>query len=249
MVSQALRTAAELLHAPLDYGANTPDEAQKIRENLDEKHRDLVERRDLLLGKAKAAPTIDNDEAERQVTQFLAQVAACVAKAKAAHKSEKAPYLEAGRVVDRFFLEGFERALDTAAAPLRKGLGGYKYAKDQAARRAAEEESRRQREEAERLAAAAQTDEQLDQAIAHEGAAKQAQLMATAAPAELTRARGDAGGVSSLRMIVGFRVLDMAEVPRRYLTLDEPAVLRAIKAGETIPGIEKTETPDVRINR
>lgn len=247
-MSTTLRTALELLHRPIGIGDNLPT-PESIEATLASDHRELADRRNLLLEKAKVAPSIDNDEAERQVTQFLAQIGACVSKAKAAHKIEKAPHLEAGRTVDRFFLEGFERALEGAAAPLRKALGSYKLAKEQRARRAAEEESRRRQEEADRLAATAKTDEDLDAAIVQEQAAQQAAVVAQAPAQELTRARGDVAGLSTLRMVVGFRVLDIATVPRRYLTLDEPAVLRAIKAGETIPGIEKTETPDVRISR
>ena len=198
MVNQPLRTAADLLYAPLGDNRASP---AAITAELERDHRELADRRNLLLEKAKVAPTVDNDEAERQVTQFLAQMAACVAKAKAAHKIEKAPHLEAGRAVDRFFLDGFERALEAAAAPLRKALGAYKAAK------------------------------------------------AKAAPQASTEAHGDVGGLSTLRMIKRWRLINMDIVPRKYLALDEAAIRRAVAAGETIAGIEVYEEADVRISR
>jgi hypothetical protein len=195
--SAALRTAAELLHAPL--GHNRPALDIPTHAELAERHHGLIERRDQLLAAAGRAPNIDNDEAEKQATEYLALVQACIAAAKAAHTKEKLPWLTAGRIVDRFFIQGVEQELGNAAQPIRRALGAYKAAKAKAG--------------------------------------------------QDTQSRGDSVGLSSLRTIIRYRVDNIDAVPRRFMVVDDAAVMRALRAGEAIPGIERIETADVRVSR
>lgn len=141
-----------------------------------------------------------------------------------------------------------------------------------AAQRAAEAEARRIADEAERAklaaeqkAARARTDATLD--AAQEKAAQQAELEANArrladeaaanrasaerdaarTPTDLSRTRGDMGAVSSLRKRWVFTVVNVGEVPRKYLKIDDAALkehIRCTTKGEkpaAIPGVVFTE--------
>ncbi len=70
---------------------------------------------------------------------------------------------------------------------------------------------------------------------------------ATVKAAELTRSRSDLGAVASLRTTWAFELVDLADVPRTYLSLNDGAVRAAIKAATTRDGKCALKIPGVRI--
>lgn len=208
-------------------GHNEPP--SPIEEQLISEYDKLLSRQAALLAAAERAPTAcDDDATESKLTDFAAQIAACIEEAKSAHKTEKEPHLRAGQAVDTFF-----RVLSVPLVERKKGyealIGGYKFRKQEAAKKAAAEAERIAREEAERLAALATTEAEIDEAIAVEITANEQAAIIHARPIELSRARGEFA-MSSLKTDYDFEVVDMAKVPRQFLMLNDSAVKAHIKA-------------------
>lgn len=187
---------------------------------------------------ARAPATVDSPEADAKMTDFdKKQFGELKSALKDAHGRYKRPFLDGGATVDGLFKRLVDQ-IETMQSEIRKRQTAYKLKQEAEARRKAQEEARRQaeieqkkREEAERLAAKARTEKQLNNAIAAETAAKQAEAdriaaeeAAAAKPAELTRSRGDQGGVSSLRSEWKVQVEDRAKL------LADPAILAYISA-------------------
>lgn len=249
------RDTTDLLHAPLagighNSGAPAIPTPQQIHADLEIGNVSLLARRDELLAAAGRVPAEIDDAIEGRVIDFIKQINACASKAKEAFKAAKEPYLEGGRAVDGFFKK-ITDPLDAAKKTLNDRLTAHLRRK--------EAEERRRREEAERLAReAAETarreaeeaarrlaeESQLDDAIAKEREARQAAADAAAAAraaeakaAELSRTRGDYGGVSSLRTewtgeLVDRKTLDL-EALREHLPTAalEQAIRSFVKAG------------------
>lgn len=245
----------ENLHAPLagighnsePAGIPTPKD---IYDDLELANISLTSRRDELLEAVKRVPDEVTDETEGRVIDFIKQINACASKAKDAHKSAKEPYLEGGRAVDGFFKKITE-PLDGAKRTLNDRLTAHLRRKEAEERRRREEAERQAREEAERARRAAEEaarklaeESQLADAVAKEEAAKQAAADAAAAAkaadakaAELSRVRGDYGGVSSLRTewvgeLADRKILDL-ETLREHLPVDalEKGIRSFVKAG------------------
>jgi len=246
----------ETLHSPLPgMGHNAPPEPmvltpQRIYEDLEIGHITLLSRRDELLEAVKRVPEEVTDETEGRVIDFIKQINACASKAKDAFKSAKEPYLEGGRAVDGFFkkisdpLDGAKKLLnDRLTAHLRRKEAAER-ARREEAERVAREEAERARRAAVEAAAKLQEESQLTDAVALEDAAKvaaadaqKASREADAKPAELSRVRGEYGGVSSLRTewvgdLTDRKALDL-EALRDHLPTDglERAVRAFVKAG------------------
>jgi hypothetical protein len=217
-----------------------------LREELDERHGRLAERRDELLEAAGRVPaTIDDEEIAGRVQDFIKQIGACTKTAETFRVSEKEPHLESGRVVDGFF-----RAITDPLAKAKKEIEGrltlYLRKKAEAERRAREEAERLAREEAERTRRAAEEaatkltrESDLQSAIEAETTARQAAAdamrataNADAKAAELSRTRGDYGSVGSLRTFWDFRVEDRSaidlETLRPFIPVD--ALDKAVRA-------------------
>lgn len=239
---------------PATLGDNNPPPdllvGDALRFELETNNASLVKRRDELLAAEARIPAIEDDDVAQRVTDFVKQVAAAAKAADTARVGAKEPYLEGGRTVDGFFKHISDPLLD-----LKKRVEGkltkYLREKEAAERRRREEEARlareeedrlrREREEAERAVRDQQT---LDNAIAAETAEQQAaadtvnaEKAAAAKPAELSRTRGEYGGLSSLRTEWTFADLDREEIDlealRHHLTVDglEKAVRSFVKAG------------------
>lgn len=237
----------DLLHAPLaGVGHNNPpDPIQEIHERLTLAYIDLADRRDKLVEGVARVPEKIDDEIAPRVIDFVKQIKAATSKAKDAFKTEKGPYLEGGRAVDAFFKK-ITDPLEQAAKVLNKRLTDFQIEKEaeerrrreaaEAEARAAAEKARREAEEAARKLA---EESQLGDAIAKEEAARaasaaaiQARKEAEAKAADLSRTRGDYGGVSSLRAewkgeMVDRDTLDL-EALRPHLPSD--AIDQAIRA-------------------
>ena len=222
------------------------DESARIRDNLDEKHRALLNRADQLLeAEDRVPPEINDDDQAGKVGDLVRLITAAVQAAELARKTEKEPHMAAARTVDGFFKEVSE-PLEALKLRVSRRLTAYLTAKAERERRAREEEARRLREEAEKQAAAAAQVEAaapvaaaiiMEQALATEAQAAQASRAAAAKPADLSRTRGDVGSVASLRSRWIGEVTDRAaldlEALRPYLPVAalQTALNGFIKAG------------------
>src|SRR5258708_22724598 len=122
---------------------------------LSTSHRGLVVRfAGLELGCARVADPIATDEDAGLATDFVAQCQTHIRQAEAAHKQEKAFFLQASRAVDSFFKRRCEK-LNGALGPVVTRLRAYRdqiaeaeRQRVEVAQRAAEEEARNAAEEA-----------------------------------------------------------------------------------------------------
>jgi hypothetical protein len=230
---------------------NQPDAATQIRENLAEKHSDIMSRVNELLEAAKRAPTtIDSDETAGKMGDFSKQISACLKNAEGARVAEKEPHLAAGRTVDGWF-KTLADPLDKAKTAIGRVLTDYLRVKEAAERAERERIAREEREAAAKAAETARAAEQaaldaqtMDAAIDAEELARKAAADAAAADreatvkaAELSRTRGDFGSVSSLVEFWDFKDIDRGaldlEALRQHLPMDalEKAVRSFVKAG------------------
>jgi hypothetical protein len=232
-----------------DMGRNVPaDQAELLAGNYEE----LLQRQKELLEAANRAPKVcEDDETAKKLTDFVGQMAACIAAAMKAHRVEKEPHLRAGQTVDEFFRD-IRAPLLTFKQTFEGLIGGWQFRKQEAERLAAIEAERLAMAEMERLAAAAETESDLEDAIAQEDAALEAAAIAAARPLERSRIHGDLA-TGSLRIEYEYEIVDLARVPRSFMMLNESAVKRHIAArpqdGEPapVPGLRFTPVHKARI--
>ena len=254
-------------------GHNQPPEPIDPGEGLDRqlaaRHADLVARfRDLELGCARVPDPVESDDDAARLTDFIAQCQAHIKRAEAAHKTEKAPFLKAGRVVDGFFKRRCEQLL-SALAPAIARLKSYRdevarierQLHEQAQREAAElarqamAEAEEHRDLAERLAREGKSIEDrlwaADELRLAEDAAQLAHMASSQAKASLkpTRLHGDYGSTAYVGRSWTFEVADLDRVPREYMSLDVAVVRDAItRSGvRKIPGLRIFQTEALRV--
>ena len=222
-----------------------------LREYLDEQYADELQRaNDLTEALGRMPDAVDDDDGAGKAADFIKQITACVKHLETARKSEKEPYLEGGRMVDAAFAK-HKDGLDGVKKEVNRRLTVYLRAKEEAERAAREKAEREAREVAAKAARAAaeaeaaiREEEDLANAVELERAAKQAAADAekarkesVAKSADMSRTRGDYGGVTSLVERWEFADLDRHELDlealRHHLPSDalEKAVRSFIKAG------------------
>ncbi len=151
------------------------------------------------------------------------------------------------KAVNGFFKTQYFDPIDAAERSI-KGLMGPWYAEHERKR---QEEARRAALEAERqaLEAAAALEEQGQQAAADaivDQGIKTAEAEEKAA--ERTPVHGDHGSTTSARRQWKWRLVDLEQVPREFLTVDKVLVQEAIKTGaREIPGLEIYEDVQIAI--
>jgi len=211
----------------------------------------------------EAHPKIETDEADQKATEvlsvvqrFTAKPSGRVATARDAFKrpvqdavteigsNEKGPY--AAVIV----------SVESVAQAISRASINYKVAKENKARAEALAEAKKRADEAalaERMAARGSSTVSYADAANAAQAAEDAQKVAEAKPAELTRTHGDGFGTSSLRYKRVVTVTAPADVPRVYCVPDLAAITRAAgKAGTPIPviaGCTITDEPDLTVRR
>ena len=189
---------------------------------------------------------ITSQEAADQVAVWSKRIGDLKNRADKAFQAEKAPHLEAGRLVDerwrwRQDAETLTRKLKNHVTPWLEKLR----AEEQERARKAAEEARRQQEEAARLAVAAQAG---DEAAAAQAEEVQARAIETAKAAEVQRTgAGRTGAKVSLRTVTEVVITDLSALAAFYAGMqDPPADLREIllklarrniSAGTTPPGV------------
>jgi hypothetical protein len=255
--------------APCIGHNQSPEPVEALEHRLAETYAELVARfHNLELGCTRVPEIIDSTEEAGLVADFVAQCQTHIRYAERAHKEEKAPFLNGGRVVDAFFkrrCEKLDAAVDLVLARLKAcydRLVETDAARHAAQLRAAEEEAGRaadeeaqHRAEAERLTREAQTAEKRRRAVQHlalaDAAAARAREAAlrAATPFDAPRIVGDYGASAYVSHSWSFEVSDLARVPRSYLSLDGEAVRSAItKAGvREIPGLKIFQSENLRV--
>lgn len=232
---------------------NTPNfdpmNAEHVRDAFLEKIAEAKARAAELKGAHERAPkTVESDEALSDYTTLVKALKECRKTIEAARKEEKGRYDACGKVIH----DAAKYITDDLDKMAREGEGRMSAYQ----RRVAEEERKRREKEAEEARKAAQersealqSEEDLDAAIAAETQAQQAEREAQAKPADLHRARGEYGGVSSLRSVLAFEIKNAFEIPptelwrfltheaiekavRAWMRTNQENVKRAVQAGE-----------------
>lgn len=223
------------------------DAATAIKENLSERHPDVVKRSADLAGMLERAPkAVDNEDDANKISEAIRQCTAFIKIATETRVKEKEPYLAGGRAVDGFFTNLIDAVQKTKNALLRVRTD-YDVAVERAARLAREEQARRDREEADRIAAEAKTRADAERVAVAESRAEESREAAKVTPAELTRTRTDTGVVTSLRSEWVHEVTEAKKVPRKYCTPDDKLLRAAVKSAVTSDGACPLEIPGVRI--
>lgn len=191
---------------------------------------------------------IETQEAADQVAVWSKRISDIKNRADKAFQAEKAPHLEAGRLVDdkwrwRQDAEVLVRRLKGHITPWLEKLR----AEEQARARAAAEEARKRQEEADRLSSEAQASEAA--AAAAEEARARAAEAAQSAEVQRTGA-GRTGAKVSLRTVTEIVISDpialatfYAEMPQLHPDLKDVLLKlarRNISAGTTPPGVSVT---------
>lgn len=200
-------------------GHNQPPLArpEDLPATLESLYADVLARVDRILARRDAADVpITSDEQDAKIADFVAkQVMALIDECGDLHKKEKAPYFEAGKIVDRVFLDRKKGLEDLKAICARRST---------AWKRAKEEIEIKKRQEEARVAAEIAAKQPQSQSA--QEAAKEAAQAAAVPAAEITRTRGAHGGTSSLRKKWTFEIVDAKKVPKQYLSPD-PAKIKA----------------------
>ncbi len=235
-----------------DIGHNRPpSDADILRERLAERYAEIIARRDELLEAFGRAPeTVDDDDTARRVADFVKQLTSAAKTADGVRVKEKEPHLQGGRLVDAFFkvvtdeLGKAKKAMEARLTVYQRKVAEEERKRREEAERVAREEAERARKEAEDRAAALTNEADLSAAVEAEEAAERAAAAARLAErdaeakaADLSRTRGDLGGVASLRTTWTFREMNRdridLEALRPHLAVDsiEKALRSYIKAG------------------
>lgn len=248
---------------------NPPSDKEVFLSELEGRHDGLVARRATLIEAAGRAPeTIEDAETAGKAADFIKQLTAHEKAADTARTEEKAPFLERGRWIDGWFKGPVVAGIAEVKRSVTQRLTAYQRKVAEEERRRRGEEERRQREEAERArreaeerAKAAETDADLDAAIAAEEQAAQAQAEAEraerasrAAPADLSRQHSASGTVASLRTTWKCTSFSHPEVDlealRDYLTHAdiEKAIRAFVRAGgRELRGATIQEVAETRV--
>jgi len=171
---------------------NPPTDKEAQVANLLANNEELVDRKNELMEAAKRVPNdihIDDKELAGKVADQVKIMKKCAVNADKCREAQKAPYLQAGSVIQKFFKDDIETPLRDEVKKIEKVLTAWqgkvserddRIAKEEAAEaaRIAEEEAKEAREEAERLAEEAKDSEDVDVAIEAEEAAEMATLLA-----------------------------------------------------------------------
>lgn len=196
---------------------------------------------------------IQDDAVAGKASDFAKMLRVEIGAIEDTHHAIKEPVKLAANQIDGMRRKLFE-PLSAAKVEVEKRVTAFLRVKEQEARRLATEEAERK----ERLAQAAMdvllTNEDSDPEVVEElleksevlhYEAQEAQALAEAKPAELTRMRTAVGTTTSLKDNWEFTgIIDMALVPVHFLLVNEQMVRAAIRGGtREIPGLRIENKP------
>ena len=217
-------------------------------------HAALLARRDQLLEafsrfEAAHGDGIKSDEVAGRAADFSRLLAREAGAAEAVRKKLKAPLLGASRAFDRFFKADLSDRLAAAAAQVEALLGAWQRAKLAAERQFREAAAQAAREAADRLAAEAMQSGDaglMQRARQADDAAQRAEIGVQAGLASVARTAGEGGAVARLKSFWTYEVVDIAQVPREWLTVDDRKLRAAIRGDDglrDIPGLRIYDDP------
>ena len=216
-----------------------------VRPSDDLALKDLKAQASKVLADAKGIEVHDRDSSE-WCTAYLGEIAAIKKKAEGRRTELKGPLLEAGRALDGFVAELLKPILE-ADTLLRGRLLAYQQEQIRKAHAAAER-IRREAEAAEQAAAqaAAQGDGHgMDHALLQAADKKQEAQALEKAPTAIQAA---GMGSATIRKVWAFEVVNVAQVPREFLAVDEQAIRKAVAAGiREIAGVRIFEQESLSI--
>lgn len=238
----------------LAIGGNKPP----LNELLTEIHKGLLSDFNRWFGSAERAPsTIDDDETTANIGRIVVELRKIASRAQTAHKEEKAPYLENGRVVDAFFLAGIVQKIAETNAKLEKRQTVYAKAKETKAKEEARIAAEKAQAEADALMAQARhaedhgeieaASELLSKAAVEEDTATRAAEIVTAKPQDVAKVRGNGITVSSKVVWVGtIENLDAMDLNELKSVIGRDDIERYTKAfvrlgGRTLKGVKIEE--------
>ncbi len=225
-MSEALAAIDDADLIPLVAAANLPASLAQRYSGLAFRTAELVEAGD------RAPETIETEGQAQAATDFIAQIADAQKRLEAARKESKKPYDDAGKAVQRFFVERVDK-LTFVKDRMQQRLTPFIQAKADAERKAREEAAAQAKAAAEAAAQAPQTREELKEAERLARDARRAER-AVAAPAGQT---GGDLGETHLRTTWDFEFTDAAKIDLEALRQHfdvaslEKAVRAYIKAG------------------
>ena len=241
----------------------TPLTPAEIRAYLEYEMEAVLRRRDQIVAALEAGvqayPSITTEGQLGDVAENVRMAKALVRIITTRRKETKEPFLEGGRVIDRWFA-ALMQPLNDAVEPVQDAMDDYGKRQEEAERARLAEIARTAREQQQRaLAKAAESMEQnrpdsetrLAEASEASEAAAHAAEAAGARPAELTRSYGPLGAVTSITRRWKIRVVDAGQVPRNYLMADQAKLDAAMKSapkgvdGKPICNIAGTEVYSV----
>lgn len=252
-------------------GHNLPPLAELLAPEMVAQHIDVVTRPLKVLADKwaeacaryiAAHPEITSADQDAVAAELLAGcqriTATKTGKIDAARIALKAPVLDAQRAIDAAF-PSIAAIVTKAAAPVAALSVAYKQSVEKRQREEAAAAAAAKQAEIDRLAAEAEAAKPQEQVVIYGAlsdayeAQDQARAIETAKPADLTRAHGDAAGVSSLQYERIVTVTAPHLVPRAYCVPSE-AMLKAAagKAGSPIPeipGAKIEDRPKLRVGR
>lgn len=174
---------------------------------------------------------IETDEEAGAYTDTAANIKAVLREADAAFKAEKAPWLAGGRAVDGFF-QNISAPMAAAVDRVVKALNARQTARLAAERKAAAEAAEKARKEA----------------VAFD---EPVPVTAPVVVREAARVVSIATGAKATGSIkYRPRVVDIEQVPRQYMMVNERALQAAVDGGiRSIPGVEVYEEVRTSIRR
>lgn len=188
---------------------------------------------------------IKNDADLEKVADLVKATTQLNRRVDDARKTEKQPYLDAGRDVDAFFKSWADR-LDRIKASFERIATDYQREKAARERREREEaaariraEEERKRKEADKAKREETANRKIDEADALAAKAAEVEASAEAAAADLVRMRTDSGTLATVRATMNFEITNWNDVDlaalRPYLKREdvEKAIRTAVKIGIT----------------
>lgn len=250
-----------LLEPIAQAGHNSPPSQLEL---LQQQHATLLDTAEKRMANAARIPHVcANDATAQKITDMIKLLNSCRSEIEKTHEIEKAPYWNAGKVVDNFF-NPVAKKLKSAAEQAGKPLTNFQMAKVEESRKAAALEVERARLEAEKHAnaGAALESENMHaaagvafaEAEAYHNRAEDAAAVQDAKPSQLVQTRTKSGAVASVRTRWVGEVTSIAELDlntlRYFFSPDalQQALGNYIKAGHReLEGAKIYETAAVGV--
>ena len=184
----------------------------------------------LALATQAEALVITDDVTDAGAKTVLAYVTKGLKQAKARHDEAKAESLAKCNAIDAAFNDAYE------PFKIAKAIIGTKAGVYFAAKKAKEEAARREAERIEREAAAARAKAEAEAKAAGQEPAP-VPTPVVVAPVEVAQAvtKTEAGTVGMVKTR-GYRIVDEAQIPREFWTLDTAAIGKVYRSGKDVPG-------------